>query len=104
MGTLRTSTSLSTYVGIPLSASAYTLNEDGTRDKSKRNSTLITTTTSSATVAGEYILNQRGIRRAQDKLTSSYIESLSDEELAQALEQLNLLDSDNNEKKDCKTI
>ena len=104
MGTLRTTTSLSTYVGIPLSTSAYTLNEDGTINKKKRNNTLIPTITSSATVAGEYMLNQRDIKRSHDRLTTSYIESLSDEELAHALEELNLLDNDNNEKNECKTI
>ena len=104
MGTLRTTTLLSSYVGLPLSSTAYTVNEDGTVDKKKSQRLTTSIATSTTTLATEDLLDRYQIKKSHDRLTSSYIDSLSDDELAQALEQLDLLEIDNNEKNDCKTI
>jgi hypothetical protein len=73
-------------------------------DEDKRNHVLATTIASTATVAGASIANQHNINEIYEKYSSAYVDSLSDEELASALEQVNLLSKELDENTNTKTI
>lgn len=91
-------------LGAPLATTSSTLNEDGSVNKNNLLSVLVPVVSSTATVGMGYVMNQHDLKRIKQDAATSYIESMSDEELISALEQLDMLDSEINNKNDNKTI
>ena len=61
-------------------------NSDGTLG------TVITSSITTATIVGEDLINQHYLRQIYQRSQTAYIDSMSDEELVNALEQANLLE------------
>lgn len=76
-------------------SSLYTIDIDDKKvDSDKRNQVLATTLASTATVIASEIVSQNGMKEIHQKYSQGYIESLSDEELASALQELDLLEKE----------
>ncbi len=88
-----TTTSMLTSTSATLSTTTSTLGEDGSIDKDKRNLLLGSTALTTGTLIGENIVENHVMNEIYDKYASAYVESMSDEELAIALEKLDLLES-----------
>ena len=104
MSTITKTLTTTAWSGAVLGVANSTLNEDGSIDRDKRNSTLATTVSVTATAVIGTIINKHEMKKIHDKATSSYIDSLSNEELAYMLEELNLMETAQEEIKDVKTI
>lgn len=97
MTTLTMLTSTSAVSGTTTS----TFNNDGTIDTEKRNSLLGATALTAGTLIAASIQEKNAMDEIYEKYANAYIDSMSDEELASALEQLDLLEptiSDNTTK------
>ena len=81
-----------------------TVDEKGDIDKAKRNGYITSSILTTATVGVGYTMNANTVRSIQQKYSSAYVESLSDEELATALEKMDLLIAANPEEKGVKTL
>ena len=116
---MSTLTTILSSLGTGVSTTLGTLDDNGQIDKQKRNSTLISTAVSSSLLYGADTYNDYQIEKIYEKYSSSYIDSMSDEELAhaaerldsmseeeltQALEDANLLTAESNENNTTKTI
>lgn len=88
-----TTTSLISSSGAVLTTTCATLGDDGKIDKDKRNATLGTTAVTAGTLVGATIAEKNTMNEIYEKYSSAYIDSMTDEELALALEQLDLLES-----------
>ncbi|MCI8460690.1 MAG: hypothetical protein HFE81_04765, partial [Bacilli bacterium] len=64
----------------------------------------VTTTATTATIVGGTILNNQTMDRIYEKYATSYVESMSDEDLESALMQLDLLAAKMDENTNEKTI
>lgn len=93
MTTLTMLTSASAVSG----TTASTFNDDGTIDTEKRNSVLGATALTAGTLIAASIQEKNAMDEIYDKYANAYIDSLSDEELACALEQLDLLEASTSE-------
>lgn len=97
-------TTLIGMTGVSASLTNYTVGENGQIDKGRRNDLIATTITTSATIAVGGTLNDQSMQQIHSKYANAYVESLSDEQLERALQQLNLLEEET-EKMNCvKTI
>lgn len=88
MKTLTFTTGAASSVGVTMS----TLNDDGSVNEDSRNAILGTTAATTATVVGGTVLNNNTLDKIYEKYATSYIESMSDEELETALAKLDLLE------------
>ena len=79
----------------------YELTEDG---KNNILGSTVTTTATTATIIGGTILNNQTMDRIYEKYATSYVESMSDEDLESALMQLDLLAAKMDENTNEKTI
>lgn len=109
--TLGTTTSLSptTTYAMPtttaLGSTDFTLNDDGSINKSHAATTLGSTGTVASTTLFEEAEHEAVLRKYTNAcVTERYIESLSDEEIESALEKLGLLEEKFNENSTIKTI
>ena len=101
---MNTSTLISSGVcTVSLSTNA-TVNDDASINKKKGAEFLGTTALSVATTAVGYTIQGNTVRSVQQKYSSAYVESLSDEELEQALQKMDLLIAENPTEKDVKTL
>lgn len=89
MTTLTMLTSASAVSG----TTASTFNKDGTIDTEKRNSLLGATALTAGTLIAASIQEKNAMDEIYDKYANAYIDSMSDEELVSALEQLDLLEA-----------
>ena len=87
-----------------VSTTTATLNEEGKIDKEKAKNVGITTLATSATAIGGRIANEHTMREIHREYASAYLDSMSDEDLATALAQLDLLESEESTKETTKTI
>lgn len=87
-----------------VSTTCYTLNEDGTVDEKKRNRALTTTVLTSASATAGEIISQYNLRKIHHEYTSAYVDSLNDEQLEELYNKLNLLESENIDKNNNKTV
>ena len=101
MTTTTIATGALSTIGVALSA----VNEEGNLTEDGKNNILgstVTTTATTATIIGGTILNNQTMDRIYEKYATSYVESMSDEDLESALMQLDLLaakmDENTNEK------
>jgi len=116
---MSTLTTILSSLGTGVSTTLGTLDDNGEIDKQKRNSALISTAVSSSLLYGANALNNYQVEKIYEKYSSSYIDSMSDEELAkaaerldamseeklaQALEKANLLTAESTENNQTKTI
>lgn len=99
MTTLTMLASSSATVG----TTSTTFNEDGTIDTEKRNTLIGSSAILGGTIIGSSMLEDNTMNEIYEKYSSSYIDSMSDEELVSALEQLDLLER-NIEKSSSKSI
>ena len=76
---------------------AYTVDKDFKINRDKRNNVLATTLTTTATAIAEDYIPEKTTKKDEEKSSTSYIDSLSDSELALALEKLDLLEKEMNE-------
>jgi len=79
------------------SASSATIKEDGTIDESTRKSLLGASVATTATVLGTTAIKNKTIENIYEKYACRYVDSLSDKELAEALEKLELLEASNSQ-------
>ena len=100
MGILKTTT----IIGAPITTTASTLNEDGSVNKKNLIPILAAGAVSTGTIGMSYVLNQHDLKKIHERAATSYLDSMSDEELVSALEQLNMLEAENNQKNSNKTI
>ena len=85
MSTLLHSTTVFGATVAPTATAAGTLNDDGTVNRDKRNSTLLTTSSTTASLAIGASLNSHYKKEMFSEYLQGYVESLSDEELYAAL-------------------
>lgn len=81
-----------------LGVTASTLNDDGTVNKKKSTIATSITTLPTSTAFGNAKLNDYELQKIYYKYSTAYINSLSDEELAAALEHLDLIEKEFTEK------
>lgn len=89
MSTLTMLTSTSAVFGTTTS----TLNEEGRIDSEKRNSLLGSTALTAGTLVAATIQEKNTMNEIYERYANAYIDSMSVEELANALEQLDLLEA-----------
>lgn len=99
-----TSTIITGVGSATLTTTSITVKEDGTIDTSSRNSLLGTVVSTTATAVAGQTLNAHGTKEIYQKYAQSYVESMSDEELASALSRMDLLLESEPENKDIKTL
>ncbi len=87
---------ITTLGGASVGTTVYTIDDNGI-NKGKRNQVLATTLTTTASVIASEAVSQRGIKEIHEKYSQAYIDSLTDEELEAALQQVNLLLNDMDE-------
>ena len=81
-----------------------TVDDAGNIKKATRNEYIATTVATTATVIVGQCINDATIREVHNKYSRSYVESLSDEELERALQQMDLLAVNNNTEESVKTL
>ena len=81
-----------------------TLNDDGTVNRDKRNDLLVTAVSTTASLAVGGSLNAKNHKEVQEKYSSAYMDSVSDEELISALEEFGLLEATDTQDSVNKTI
>ena len=97
-----TTTGLETSTALGVTAS--TLDDNGKIDNKKQAIATTITTAPTTTASLNGAANDRNVKEIYNKYCSAYINSLSDEELTEALAQLDLLEKAKNNKKTKKTI
>ena len=85
MGTLLTST---IGTGASLVTASATLNEDGSVNKKSRDSFLVSTLTTTATIVSSAIISEQKVNEIYEKYSSAYMESATTEELENAQEKV----------------
>ena len=80
------------------------INEDGSINSKGVKGLLTSTVAAGASATAGGLINNYQSNKIKEKYLSSYVDSLSDEELTSMLEQLNMLEATNNEKNNNKTI
>ena len=90
MGTI---SSLITAGAIGVGTTISTVGKDGSVNTDNLKTTLITTTTATATVVGQSIINERDYQQMHAETTNAYVDSISDEQLSAAQSKLAYLDS-----------
>lgn len=70
---------LSTLAGVP----STTLNDDGTVDEKSGKVALTATVVSTATTTAGYVVSKHTLKEVRDNYKTSYIDSLSDDQLAE---------------------
>ena len=85
MGTLLTST---IGTGASLVTASATLNEDGSVNKKSRDSLLVSTLTTTATIVSSAIISEQKVNEIYEKYSSAYMESATTEELENAQEKV----------------
>lgn len=81
-----------------------TLNDDGSVSREKSTSLIATTAATGITALGGYSLNEYEVKKIYEEYATAYIDSMSDEELQEALVKLDLLEAEMSKKNDMKTI
>lgn len=108
MAILGSITTVVSGLGLATTSSSAATNEDGSINKTEAQVFLGTTVGATATTAVGNYLNNKGLDRIEErykeKETSSYIDSLSDEQLEALLMKLDLLEAENFEKNNNKTV
>lgn len=99
-------TTLSSTVGTVSVSSTSSLiaDEDCDKMKEKAGSVAATSLVVSATTLGAQTVNNTRIKEMHDKYATTYVESMSNEQLVAALEQLNLLEASMTNNNNTKTI
>ena len=87
---------ITTIGGAAIGTAVYTTDDNGI-NKEKRNHVLATTLASTATVIASEAVSQHGMKEIHEKYSQAYLDSLTDEELEAALQQVNLLINDMDE-------
>ena len=85
MGTLLTS---AIGTGASLVTASATLNEDGSVNKKSRDSFLVSTLTTTATIVSSAIISEQKVNEIYEKYSSAYMESATTEELENAQEKV----------------
>ena len=81
--------------GTAIGSTSASVKEDGTLDTTKRNDFIATTLSVTATTVAGSVMNNATVDQIHHKYSRSYVESLSDSELEAALQDMNLLASEN---------
>ena len=81
-----------------------TIDNNGNFIKEKRNGFIAATISTTATVLINDAIKNDNLRRIQTKYSTSYVESLSDEELEKALVKMDLLAAKEESENDVKTL
>lgn len=85
---MSTLTTIISSLGAGTSTALGTLDDNGQIDKEKRNSTLISSAVSSSLLYGADTYNTHQVEKIYEKYSTSFIDSMSNEELARAAERL----------------
>lgn len=101
---MNTSTLISSGICTATISTNATVNDDASINKKQGAEFLGTTALLVATTAVGYTINTNTVKSIQQKYSSAYVESLSDEELAQALQRMDLLIAESPQEKDVKTL
>jgi len=101
---MNTSTLIGSGVGSTTLFTSATVNDDASIDKKGAAEYLGSTALTVATTAVGYTMNANTVKSVQQKYSSAYVESLTDDELAEALQRMDLLIAENPQEKDVKTL
>ena len=94
MGLIGNTLTTTTGVGAAISTTGFTINDDGSIDKKSAKGLSTTIVSTSALTTAGFITNKHGMDKIHEKYSSSYIDSLSDEELEAMLVKLDLLEAE----------
>lgn len=98
------STTILTGLGVATATTSATVDENGDINKTKRNNVIGTTVAVTATSVIGNTLNAAGMSRIYNQYAQAYVESMSEEELAEACEKLGLIEEDSKADTDVKTL
>lgn len=103
-------TTIITGIAGSIGTTSATVNDDGSTDTEKRNSTLVPIAASSATTAVGGTINAHQVEEIYEKYATcvqpslNYVQALSDDDLVEALQKMDLLALEKEPKTDAKTI
>ena len=97
-------TTIITGLGTLTASTSATVDKDGNIDKKRRNKIAATTITTTATTIAQNMITAKHLSRIYEMSAQAYVDSMTDEELAEALEKLDLLEKEDNSSIEVKTL